>query len=86
MEDVMSRKTTSPVSGFGDFPEPGKGSFTYPMTLMMALTFVYIAYLLHIGFTPRDALVFAICSTAVLGGVSYLPNGLIKLMRALGQQ
>jgi hypothetical protein len=83
----VSRKTKPPaIVGAGGLPEPGKGRFTYPMALMLALIFGYIAYLLHIGFTPHDALVFAICSTAVLGGVSYLPNALIKLMRALGQQ
>ncbi len=81
----MSRTTTS-AGDLGGIPERGAGVFTYPMALMMALTFGYLAYLLYIGFTPRDALVFASCSTAVLGGVSYLPNALIKLMRALGQR
>lgn len=81
----MSRNTTS-VGRLGEIPEAGAGVFSYPMALMMALTFGYLAYLLHIGFSPRDALVFAICSTAVLGGVNYLPNALVKLMRALGQR
>lgn len=85
MEDVLSRKTTSVVGGFDNYPESVTVGFTYPMVLMVALTFGYIAYLLRTGFTPRDALVFAICSTAVLGGVSYLPGGLAKLLRALGQ-
>ncbi|MET8997181.1 hypothetical protein [Amycolatopsis sp. NPDC004169] len=76
---------TSPLGAGGD-PRPGKAPVTYPLVFMTLVVFGYLAYLMQTGFPPRDALIFAACSTAVLGGVIYLPNGLGKLIRLLGQQ
>jgi hypothetical protein len=72
-------------SEVGGRPERRQGAITLEQVLMAIVLYGYLAYLLRTGLSPHDALLFAACSTAVLGGVSYLPNGLAKLMRALEQ-
>lgn len=79
-------RTNSSTFGGEALAFPGRAAITYPLVLMALVVFGYLAYLMRSGFSPRDALVYAACSTAVLGGVSYLPNGLSKLIRLLGQQ